>query len=991
MNTSIGASQANLSKASIADTNANNYYIGRWVSPTLYQSRIDANTWTVEYGAKESNAAANFPRSSTGVMYVNCYVWQPSDGTKIGTVLDGNSNSDGEEASTTQTVINFTFAGAAVTGMKPGNACLIIELWAQVTQANGTQRTDDFYYDGTTENSTSNEAAFLNTPENLVFTKVDLSATELGSSGTNTSTANTTQYYPIVGTLVAPTTTEDNTKVRFKKAGTLSNLRVIAYNNGITGGVTFTLRKNTTTDTALTVTHGTGITGIQEDDTHTVSVAVDDYFDLKGVPNAATGTYSISNIALLFTPTDGIPTQIMGICDGGLTFSTASTTRYLSLYGRALNTSTENNAKCRIRKGGTMQKLIVFVSSNSRTTNTTFKSRKNGADGNLSVTFGNGETGVKEDLVNSDTVAAGDDYNFSITTSTGTENIVYGVVSVHFYPDQYMTILANQYSGTTTLNANTTGYIPYNGHETGTGFGTESQVSQRTRIGKGVISDLQVWVKTNGVTADSTLTLMVNGVASSLVATLTNATTGLFSDNTHEVNVGNNDRLDYKIVTGATGTSMDISTITSSLTTGVTKPLTLKWNINGRISKALILKWNIIGRISKALSLKWNINARISKALSLKWNITGRISKALILKWNIIGRISKSLILKWNIIGRISKSLTLKWNILNYISKQLTLKWNILEGLTRVSKDLTLKWNVIGRVSKSLVLKWNVLNYISKSLVLKWNIIGRISKSLTLKWNILNYVSKSLVLKWNIVGRISKPLTLKWNIQERISKALTLKWNIVGRISKSLTLKWDITGRISKSLTLIWVIMEPGLERVSKALVLKWDVIGRVSKPLTLKWNIVNRISKSLTLKWNVLNYVTKSLTLKWNIVNRISKPLILKWNIIGRISKPLTLKWDVIGRVSKPLILKWNVIERVSKPLTLKWNVLNYISKSLTLKWNVLNYVSKSLTLKWNIIERISKSLTVKWNIIVIPTTLVSKVKRWIFTNYSESDPAKE
>jgi len=193
MNTTIGVSQANLTNTSTADTNAHNYYIARWVSPLLYQGSISANTYTVEYAAKEANAAANFPRSSTGVMYVNCYIWKPSDGTKVGTILDGNSNADGEESSTTQTVINFTFAGAAVTGLTPGDAVLVFEMWAQVTQGNGTARVQDVYFDGTTENSTTNEAAFLSTPENLRFSDVGRGNTTIVACGgsNTTSTANT--------------------------------------------------------------------------------------------------------------------------------------------------------------------------------------------------------------------------------------------------------------------------------------------------------------------------------------------------------------------------------------------------------------------------------------------------------------------------------------------------------------------------------------------------------------------------------------------------------------------------------------------------------------------------------------------------------------------------------------------------------------------------------------------------------------------------------
>jgi len=808
---------------------------------------------------------------------------------------------------------------------------------------------------------------------------------QASSSGV-TSTANTDQFWRVCGHITV-STTEANSDTKFQNAGDLSGLYVVLFANSVAATSTFTLRKNAG-DLTQVVSPGSSAIGDFEDTTHTDTIAAADKICLKTHPGAASGTYQFAVISLVFAATTDTVTKLG---TDRFTFATASTSTFANLHGGAAST-TEANHKCRMRKAGSLKKLGIYVSGN-RAQATTVRSRKNAGNGNLVITVtGGGAAGWYEDTSNSDTIGAGEDWNYSLTTGTGTDTLTVETISSEFIStnNDGICICSEPVTGFTVAD-NTDRFFNISGRDDW----SATETSADTKIRKAfAMSELTTLITANDVSSASTCDLRKGAASTVVTMSITGSTAAVFSDSTHTYTAATTDlintRLSVPSVSGSHSVTSRNTIVYTNLValTRISASLTLKWNIVGRISKALILKWNIVGRITKSLILKWNINGRISKALILKWNITGRISKALTLKWNIIGRISKSLILKWNIIGRISKSLTLKWNILNYITKSLILKWNI-NG--RISKSLILKWNIIGRISKALTLKWNIVGRISKDLTLKWNILGRISKSLILKWNILNYVSKSLVLKWDIVGRISKPLTLKWNILGRVSKPLTLKWDIIGRISKSLTLKWDIVGRVSKSLTLIWVIMEPGLERVSKSLILKWDVIGRVSKPLTLKWDIINRVSKSLTLKWNVLNYVSKSLTLKWNIVNRISKSLVLKWDIIGRISKPLTLKWDVIGRVSKPLTLKWNVIERVSKSLRLKWNVLNYVSKSLTLKWNVLSHVSKSLTLKWNIIERVSKSLTLKWDVIEIPTTLVSKVKRWIFTNYSESDPAKE
>jgi hypothetical protein len=559
MNTTIGVSQANLTNTSTGDTNAHNYYVTRFVSPVLWQGNISAQTWTVEYAAKEANAAANFPRNGAGVMYVNCYIWKPSDGTKVGTILDGNSNADGEEAGTSQTVINFTFSGAAVTGLTPGDAVLVFEVWAQVTQGNGTARVQDFYYDGTTENSTTNEAAFISTPENLLFNNTSQNMTIVAAGGSGTSTANTTQFESVVGEHNAPTATEAEAEVVFRTAGTLSKLGVRLSTNGITGNTVFTVRKNGA-DTGMTVTFGSSVTGYQEDLTNTVSVSAGDKICLKSVPGGATGTFLIRIISLCFVATSGDAVQILGNYQSNA-IAAASTTRYYPLNGRFANTSTEASTKVRQRTAGTYAKLMIYVSANARTNNTTFKSRKNGSDGNLSITIGAGATGVFEDTSNSDTVVPGDDYNLATTLGTGTESITYTVCKIEFTSVVEMKgILETANTGSSAdIAANTTTYLPIGGSSINT---TDTNAKRRIRNGKILIDNLHVYVSTNTVTADSTVTLMVNGVATTLVATITNATTGLFVDTSHVITAGAVDDINLKVVTGASGTSLRIDSAT---------------------------------------------------------------------------------------------------------------------------------------------------------------------------------------------------------------------------------------------------------------------------------------------------------------------------------------------------------------------------------------------------------------------------------------------
>src|SRR4030095_14484743 len=99
------------------------------------------------------NASANFPvAAANSACRVNAYVWKPSNGTIVGTILDGNTVASFDEAGTVEKVNHGTFTGAVVTGITPGDACIIFEMWAVTTQATATSRTQTFYFDGTTVN-----------------------------------------------------------------------------------------------------------------------------------------------------------------------------------------------------------------------------------------------------------------------------------------------------------------------------------------------------------------------------------------------------------------------------------------------------------------------------------------------------------------------------------------------------------------------------------------------------------------------------------------------------------------------------------------------------------------------------------------------------------------------------------------------------------------------------------------------------------------------
>jgi len=190
MNTIKGTTQVSKAIATTGTTVQQNLYYARFISMPLGSQTISANTWDYNFAAQCNNLAANFPVDTSGPVYINCYVWRPSTGAKVGTILEGNSNSDFAEVSISaaEKVCNGTFSGSSLAIQN--NDVLCFEMIFRITQATTNARTDTVYYDGTTENTTdnttvSNHASFINTPQTLSLASNSIDMTVTGGAVTH--------------------------------------------------------------------------------------------------------------------------------------------------------------------------------------------------------------------------------------------------------------------------------------------------------------------------------------------------------------------------------------------------------------------------------------------------------------------------------------------------------------------------------------------------------------------------------------------------------------------------------------------------------------------------------------------------------------------------------------------------------------------------------------------------------------------------------------
>lgn len=171
MNTTIGTSQ--VIKSITATSGAQKMYFTRFVSDVLTNNTtISANTWNYAIAFREALLTTNWPISGTGNSNMTVYVWRPSNGTKIGTILDSSTGVSLTEPNAANTIkSNFnTFSGSAVTALAGDVICF--ELYVNPTL--GGSAACDTYYDGTTEtnntNTTvSNHASYIETPQTIAF------------------------------------------------------------------------------------------------------------------------------------------------------------------------------------------------------------------------------------------------------------------------------------------------------------------------------------------------------------------------------------------------------------------------------------------------------------------------------------------------------------------------------------------------------------------------------------------------------------------------------------------------------------------------------------------------------------------------------------------------------------------------------------------------------------------------------------------------------
>lgn len=386
-----------------------------------------------------------------------------------------------------------------------------------------------------------------------------MAASTIVTGGQTTLLDNQTTYMRVGGVMQAGTESAMGRTVR--TAGTAKNLFIYVSANGISANSVITLRKSGAS-AGLTVTYTSDQTGIKEDTSNTASYAADDEicFELALSAEPGSNNITMNTMAYQYEPDDTSVCLSMFQARETSTFSTQNANVFCSLVATGGFSGTENNTKYDIRTTCVFRDLFVNVQSNSRTTDVSFKSRDTGGAGAMIVTYASGETGIKEDTSNTDSMTENDDWNWNITTGTGTEVMVINTMAVNATTTTGEFFYAAQIPSGATIAFNTTTYMSVQSSlgTTNTTESTYTFYAQTTYTA----SDLQFYVSANTIaTSPTVVSFRDNFGASGISVSYAAGETGLKVDtsNTSTITAGA-DEMDYEVATPNTSGNFGIRT-----------------------------------------------------------------------------------------------------------------------------------------------------------------------------------------------------------------------------------------------------------------------------------------------------------------------------------------------------------------------------------------------------------------------------------------------
>ncbi len=222
-------------------------------------------------------------------------------------------------------------------------------------------------------------------------------------------------------------------QVRSRDSYTWANLFARVTGNTLVGATTVRSRINGGNGNQ-TVSIGAGATGTFTDAVNSDTLVGGSLFNWSVVAGA--GTSIIFTVLASTLTTVANTTPIVAATDLGIAYWGPSDVGYFTYLGCIFRNALDANVQYRFRTAATLSNFRIYVADNELTAASTFRVRKNGANGNQSISVPGGGTGSYEDAVNTDGFVAGDLMNYQVVA--GATGIDIGITVVQVKLDSQM-------------------------------------------------------------------------------------------------------------------------------------------------------------------------------------------------------------------------------------------------------------------------------------------------------------------------------------------------------------------------------------------------------------------------------------------------------------------------------------------------------------------------------------------------------------------------
>lgn len=390
-----------------------------------------------------------------------------------------------------------------------------------------------------------------------------------GRASGEAADAGITTYHTVGGS--AELDSISGTRVKIPEALTARSLQYRIGANTLDVTLVVTLRKNNTTDTALTLSFATSDADVEKYMEADVAFAQDDDWTLKCERGAGTGSCLVMAHGVVIEPDNASNTLSLFVAkSAGSGAFNANGTYFLAPFGGRFSDTVTEIYNGTESTGVSWESMTDFtaiyfnVSTGAITWNGTMDvfTRKNGASEGMSLNFVDTDDSViKADTTNSLSIADGDDFNYALVLaggSSGTMNIEVAACWLRNTSGKFLLGIADRNG--LRVNANLTRYWSIGGQ--GSDAHTSETPSQLSVPFAMTVTHMQLMSdRERNTSTDSTATLRKNGAGTALSIALPAtggsgvAFGGPFED-TGSVDFASEDLIDSEFITGD-GTNRD--------------------------------------------------------------------------------------------------------------------------------------------------------------------------------------------------------------------------------------------------------------------------------------------------------------------------------------------------------------------------------------------------------------------------------------------------